>query len=164
MRRHCLLTTALIGVILVALSFARERKSSVDARPYSHGEMLCHEEHERLGIRLRLRQTRRCEGGLSYPYVELDIGESPIPLHKRITIGVNIWAMRCMKPNEACEQSSSGTVVFDPFEKRTGEAIQTDGYTDGYYALRFRDGPQISHFKVDCRPPCIAPSMEIALP
>ena len=160
MRRHCVLTTVLVGVILVALCFARESKSSVDARPYSHGEMLCQPSDDRPGVRLRLRQTRRCQRRVSYPYVELDIGELPIPMHKRITIGVNIWAMRCLKPNEACEQSSSGTVVFDHFEKSTGKAVQTDGY----YVLRFRDGQESGHFRVDCRPPCIGPSMETALP
>jgi hypothetical protein len=159
-RRHCVLTTVLVGVILVALSFARERKSSVDARPYSLGEMLCQLSDDRPGVRLRLRQTRHCEGGVSYPYVELDIGELAIPVRKRITIGVNIWAMRCLKPNQACEQSSSGTVEFDHFEKGTGKAVQTDGY----YVLRFRDGQESGHFRVDCRPPCIVPSMEIALP
>jgi hypothetical protein len=159
MRRHSLFTTGLVCLIVIALSFARERKKSVDESAYSHGEMLGPERHIP-GIRLRLSQTRRCEGGVSYPYVEIEFGELPIPGHKRITIGVDNWAMRCLNPNEACEQSLSGTVVFDHFEKSTGKAI----HTDGYYKLRFRGSQASGHFKVDCRRPYPVPSMEIALP
>ncbi len=159
MQRHSLVTTALVCFIVVAASFARERKKSV---AYSHGETLCQEDQDHIPrIRLRLSQTSPCKGGVPYPYLEIDITELHIPVHKRITIGVENWATRCLKANEACEQSLSGMVVFDHFKKNTGKTICP---SDGYYELRFRSSQESGHFKVDCRPAYPSPYVEIALP
>jgi hypothetical protein len=86
-----------------------------------------------------------------YPYLEVDIGEQPIPVHKNISIGGDNRAFRCQSPNESCEQALSGTVIFDHFGDTSGKAIQTDGY----YDLKFGTGKsESSLFDVDCTAPC----------
>jgi hypothetical protein len=104
------------------------------------------------GMVLFLRRNTRCEGGTSYPYLEVDIREEPILVHKSITIGPDNWAFRCLSPKESCQQAASGRVVFNHLEKHlSGEEIQTDGD----YELRFNNGPSESgHFKVDCSGTC----------
>ena len=97
-----------------------------------------------------MRQNSRCEGRVSHPYLEIDIRELPIVVHKSITIGENNWAFRCPNPKESCEQSLGGKIVFDHFEETAGEKIQTDGN----YELRFKTVRESGHFRVDCRGPC----------
>lgn len=151
MRTHCTVTIAVVCIIAIALSLsARETKASVNANAYSHGETTCLQGNDGPGVRLRLRQNSRCEGRISYPYLEIDIRELPVAAHKSITIGADNWAFKCRDPKESCEQSLSGKIVFDHFEDTAGKEIQTDGY----YELKFRTSTESGHFKVDCLAPC----------
>src|SRR5579864_3089693 len=77
---------------------AREPDRSVDANGYSHGTMTCMTGGDGPGTRLLFRQNRGCEGITSYPYLEVDITELPILVHKSITIGPDNWAFRCPSP------------------------------------------------------------------
>jgi len=91
------------------------------------------------------------KGTFSHPYLEVDIREQPISIHKSTSIGSENWAFRWLNPKESCEQALSGSVVFDHFEDPSGKGIQTDGY----YELRFSSGRTESGlFKVDCIAPC----------
>jgi hypothetical protein len=74
-------------------------------------------------VQLFLKQYRHCEGQVSQPYLEVDIREQPIPVHKTINIGAENWAFRCLNPKESCEQALSGNVVFDHFEDISGKGI-----------------------------------------
>lgn len=140
-----------LGVAFVAfLSSSHESKGSEETSAYSHGETTCLQGDEGPGVRLRLRQNSRCEGRVSYPYLEIDIRELPIVVHKKIAIGEDNWAFRCPDPEESCEQSLGGTIVFDHFEQTPGKHIQTDGS----YDMQFRTGRENGHFKVDCVAPC----------
>lgn len=151
-RTSRVVTTLLFGVIALALSlFARDAKPSPSETPYSHGETSCLQGNDGPGLRLRLRQQKRCEGRVSYPFLEIDIRELPVPARNRVIIATDNWAQRCPDPNEACEQSLSGTIVFDHFDKPAREeGIQTDGH----YELRFRNSKVTGHFQVDCLAPC----------
>ena len=151
MRTHCIVAIAVACFSAITFSLpAREAKGPEDANAYSHGETTCLQGNDGPGVRLRLRQNSRCEGRVSYPYLEIDIRELPIVVHKSITIGENNWAFRCPNPKESCEQSLGGKIVFDHFEETAGKEIQTDGN----YELRFKTGRESGHFRVDCRAPC----------
>ena len=86
------------------------------------------------------------EGGVSYPYLELDVRERPIP--KSIRIGADNWGFKCPSPRESCIQAVSGSVVFDHFEGNL------ENGTDGFYELKFSGGTSESRFKVDYGMPC----------
>ncbi len=121
------------------------------AGAYPHGTVICLQGNDGAGVRLRLRQTARCEGGVSYPYLDIDIRELPVSRGKRIRIGPLNWAFLCPDPKQSCEQLSSGTIVFDHFEDSDGKYIQTDGY----YELISRNGKsERGHFQADCFSAC----------
>ena len=152
MRTHrivIVVTSCFIAVVL-CLS-ATERKQPLDANAYPYGTTTCLQGVKGSGVQLFLKQRRRCEGKVSQPYLEVDIREQPISIHKSISIGPENWAFRCLNPKESCEQALSGNVVFDHFEDPSGKGIQTDGY----YELRFSSGRTESGlFEVDCIAPC----------
>ena len=103
------------------------------------------------GVRLVLTQSKTCEGRSSYPRLEIDIGVHPIPVHRRIVIGIGSenGAFRCPEPKEGCQQFLSGELVFEHFEAkpRSNKDIST---TDGHYVLRSKTGTERGYFKVDC--------------
>lgn len=152
MRTHWAATILISCLIALAFSLsAREPKGSVNANAYPYGTTTCLQGIDGPGLRLFLRQDRRCEGKVSPPYLEMDVREQPISIHKSISIGADYRAFRCLNPKESCEQAQSGTVVFDHFEDTSGKGIQTDGY----YELKFSTGRTESGlFKVDCIAPC----------
>jgi len=131
--------------IIVSL-FAGETKPPV-ADTYSHGTTICLKGDEGPGLRLVLTRKKTCEGQQVYPRLELDIRERPISVHKKIVIGPDNGAFRCLSPDESCEQALSGEVVFENFESpRLGQINKTDGN----YSLKFRTGPEHSHFEINC--------------
>lgn len=134
--------------IALAFSFsAPEPKRSEDANAYPHGTANCLEGDNGPGVQVLLKQDSRCEGKVSYPYLELNIRERSI--HRSISIGSENWAFKCPNPKEACEQALSGTIVFDHVEGNL------ENGTDGSYELRFGGGrSETGHFKVDCSAPC----------
>jgi hypothetical protein len=151
-RTHWIVPIVASCFIAVALcSSAREQKGPVNTNAFPHGTTTCLQGDKGPGVQLFLEQYRHCEGQVSQPYLEVDIREQPIPVHKTISIGAENWAFRCLNPKESCEQALSGNVVFDHFEDISGKEIQTDGY----YELRFRSGrSERGLFKVDCTAPC----------
>jgi hypothetical protein len=152
-RTHWAATIVAACFIALAFSlFAREPKPSVNANAYPHGMTTCLEGAKGPGLQLFLKQDSRCETGKpSHSYLEVDIREQPISVHKSISIGADNWAFRCANPKESCKQALSGYVWFDHFEDASGKGIQTDGY----YELRFSTGESESGpFKVDCIAPC----------
>ena len=137
--------------VTVALIFSLLAvRASDTGGAYSHGETSCLQGDDGPGFRLRLRQNSRCEGRVTYPYLEIDIRELPIAAHREIRIGAGSWARKCPSSNEACEESLGGTITFDHFEETVGKQIQTDGS----YKVKFRAGWETGQFKVDCFPPC----------
>lgn len=152
MRTHRIATVVVSCFAAIAVSLsAREPKTPVNTNAYPHGTTSCLQGSDGPGVKLLLRQNSQCEGRASYPYLEVDIRELPVSVHKSISIGADNWAFRCPDPKESCQQSLSGKVVFDHFEGTVGKDIQTDGS----YELRFgADGFESGHFEVDCIAPC----------
>jgi hypothetical protein len=107
------------SAIAVSLS-AREPKTPANTNAYRHGTTTCLQGSDGPGVKLLLRQNSRCEGRVSYPYLEVDIRELPVSAHKSISIGADNWAFRCPDPKDSCQQSLSGKVVFDHFEGTVG--------------------------------------------
>jgi hypothetical protein len=135
--------------VLIALSLsAHETKQPVDSNTYSHGTIACLKGNDLPVLRLLLTQKKTCEGRLSYPRLEIDIREQPVPVRKSIVIGSDNLAFRCLNPKESCEQLVSGELVFEHFEDRSRKT-EISG-TDGHYELRFRTGTERGRFKVDC--------------
>jgi hypothetical protein len=135
--------------VLIALAlFAHETKQSIDSNAYSHGTIACLKGNDLPGLRLLLTQKKTCEGRLSYPRLEIDIREQPVPVRKSIVIGPDNLAFRCLDPKESCEQLASGELVFEHFEDRS-KKTEISG-TDGHYELRFRTRTERGRFKVDC--------------
>lgn len=132
----------------IAFAFSSlEPKWSENATAYPHGTTTCLDGDNGPGIQLFLKQDSRCEGKVSYPYLEVDVRERPI--RKSIKIGPDNWAFRCSNPKESCEQAVSGSVVFDHIEGNL------ENGTDGKYELGFSHGMSESgRFKVDCTVPC----------
>jgi len=138
-------------LVALAVTSSGGEPKAADASGYPHGETTCLQGNRGTGLRLFLTQNRRCEGDVSCPYLEVDITEEPIPVHKRISIGADNRAFRCRNAKESCEQAGSGDVIFDHFEDISGKSIQTDGY----YELKFSTGRSESGlFKVTCFAPC----------
>ena len=152
MRTQRTLTISMSCLIVVGFSFsAREPRGAANVNAYPYGTTTCRQGVDGPGLRLFLRQDRRCEGNVSYPYLEMEVREQPISNHESIGIGTDNQAFRCLSPKESCQPAQSGTVVFDHFEDTSGKGIQTDGY----YELKFSTGKTESGlFKVDCIAPC----------
>jgi len=152
LRTLWIVATALACFTAIAFSVsAPEAKQSESMHAYSHGTTGCLQGNDGPGVRLRLRQSSRCEGNVLYPYLEIDVRQLPISVHKRITIGSDNWAFRCQGAKQSCEQSSSGEIVFNHVDEASGKDIQTDGS----YELRFSNGTsEKGRFKVDCTAPC----------
>ncbi len=135
--------------ILIAVSlFAHETKQPVDSNAYSHGTITCLQGNDGPGLRLLLTQKKTCEGRRSYPRIEIDIREQPVPVRKSIVIGPDNLAFRCLDPKESCEQFVSGELVFEHFDDRSKKTAVAG--TDGYHELRFRTTTERGRFKVDC--------------
>jgi hypothetical protein len=95
-----------------------------------------------------LTQKKTCEGRRSYPRLEIDIREQPVPVRKTIVIGPDNSAFRCSSPEKSCEQLVSGELVFEHFE---GKSKKTEiSGADGHYELRFGTRTERGSFKVDC--------------
>jgi hypothetical protein len=89
-------TLVLLFFFALALTlFSRGMTGHVNADGYSHGTTSCLQGVDGSGVRLRLRQTRGCEGQTSSPYLEIDVRDQPISANKRIVIGDNNSAFRC---------------------------------------------------------------------
>lgn len=152
-RTHLTATIVVSCVITLAFSSSagEPKRSSANGNAYPYGTTTCLQGDKGPGVQLFLKQYRRCEGRVSQPYLEVDIREQPIPVHKSISIGAENWAFRCLNPDESCEQALSGNVVFNHLELTSGKGIQTDGS----YELRFSSGRSESGlFNVDCVAPC----------
>lgn len=119
---------------------------------YSHANILsCIFGKEGPGVRIFLRKSPGCEGG-RYPYLEIDIQQLPTQTNKRIFIGEDNWAFRCLDPREACEQARSGEVVFDSYEDKNARG---EAGTRGQFILKFRGSETESgDFNFDCYGPC----------
>jgi hypothetical protein len=150
-RSNLIVAVVAVSVAVALAFFARAVRASETTSAYSHGETNCLQGNDGPGLRLRLRQNDRCgEGGVTYPYLQIDIRELPIAAHKNIRIGADNWARKCASPDEACEESLGGTITFEHFQETDGKHIQVDGS----YKLRFRTGAETGQFKVDCLAPC----------
>ena len=99
-------------VALAVVSSGREPRAA-DANGYPYGKTSCLQGNSGTGLRLFLMQTRSCEGDISCPYLEVDVTEKPIPVHKGISIGADNRAFRCRNAKDSCEQAVSGDVIFD---------------------------------------------------
>jgi len=152
LRTLWIVATALACFTAIALSVAAPKAKQSESMPaYSHGTTGCLQGNDGPGVRLRLRQSSRCEGNVLYPYLEIDVRQLPISVHKKITIGPDNWAFSCPGPKQSCEQSSSGEIMFNHLDEASGRDIQTDGL----YELRFSNGrSEKGRFKVDCTAPC----------
>lgn len=152
MRIHWTVTALLSCLVAVAVTPSDgEPEAPTGANVYPYGETTCLQGNSGTGLRLFLMQNRRCEGKVSCPYLEVDITEEPIPVHKNISIGAVDRAFRCRHAKESCEQAVSGDVIFDHFQEISGKSLQTDGY----YELKFSTGSSESGlFKVTCYAPC----------
>ncbi len=149
-QRIVIVATSCFVAVVLCLS-ATERKPPVDANAYPYGTATCLQGDKGTGVRLFLQQHRHCEGNVSHPYLEVDIREQPISIHKSTSIGSENWAFRCLNPKKSCEQALSGSLVFDHFEDPSGKGLPMDGC----YELRFSSGGTESGlFKVDCIAPC----------
>src|ERR1700756_1216999 len=79
-------TVAVCSIPIAASLFAHEMKQPVNSNAYSHGTITCLQGNDGPGLRLQLTQKKTCEGRLSYPRLEVDIREQPVPVRKRIAI------------------------------------------------------------------------------
>jgi len=141
-----------IGLCLISVAvslFANDAKQSADSNSYSRGSLICLQGSGGPGVRLLLTR-KKCEGGPSYPRLEIDIREKPVPVRESIVIGPENGAFECLDSKESCKQFLSGELVFDHFESGSGNAE----ITDGYYELRFRTRTERGHFEVDCYGTC----------
>jgi hypothetical protein len=141
-------TVALCSIPIAVSLFSSETRQPADTGAYSHGTILCLQGNDGPGLRLLLTHKKTCEGRLSYPRLEIDIREQPVPVRKSIVIGPDNLAFRCLNPEESCEQLVSGELVFEHFEGRS-KKTETSG-TDGHYELRFKTRTERARFKVDC--------------
>ena len=142
-------TIALLGVLIAVSLAANPVKRSVGSNTFSHGTVLCLQGDDGPGLRLVLTPTRLCEGRSSYPRLEIDLKEHPISLHRRIIIGSENGAFRCLDPKQSCEQFLSGEIVFDHFEAKPRNKNEMST-TDGHYLLKTKNGTERGDFKVDC--------------
>jgi hypothetical protein len=141
-------TVAVCSALITLTLFAHETKQPADSHAYSHGTIACLKGNDLPGLRLLLTQKKICEGRRSYPRLEIDIKEQPVPVRKSIVIGPDNLAFRCLGPDEACEQLVSGELVFEHFED--GSKKTEINQTDGHYELKFRTTTERGSFKVDC--------------
>ena len=139
-----------IATTVSALALATGGVSAKDTDTYSHGAITCMQGVEGSGIKLFLKQSSRCEARASYPYLEVDLKESPVQARKNIVIGEDNLAFKCPNAKEACEQSLGGKIIFDHYQEKVGR----DYRTDGTYELRFRSGNEAGRFNEDCLEPC----------
>ena len=96
MRTLRTVTTVASCFVALAFSFSLpEPKRSENASAYPHGTTTCLEGSNGPGVELFLKQDSRCEGKVSYPHLEVDVRERPIP--KSIRIG----ARRQVSPRSA---------------------------------------------------------------
>jgi len=147
MRSHRMVTALLCCLSGLALSLPAGQLNGA----YPYGTTTCLQGNDGPGLRLLLTQKLSCEGKVSCPYLEVDVTEEPVTVHKGISIGADNRAFRCLNAKDSCEQVVSGNVIFDHFEDTSGKSIQTDGQ----YDLKFRTGKAESGlFKVTCFAPC----------
>ena len=83
------------------------KSDQIDARKLAERLRLhttCLQGNDGPGLRLFLRQTLRCEGKVTCPYLEVDVTEEPVPVQKDISIGNDSRAFRCPNAKDSCEQ------------------------------------------------------------
>ena len=137
-------------LLLVCALHGDDPKSSAN-HAYPYATVACIGGQDGPGVRLYLKQFGQCQGRISYPYLRIDIRQQPIPVQKKIVIGDDNSAIRCLSASQACEQATSGNILFDHFDEFSGKEVKTDGY----YELKFRTGRTESGlFKLDCMAPC----------
>lgn len=146
---HFVLQKGMGLVILLALlsPLNQSTGAQVKLQAYSHGTTTCLEGDNGPGLVLLLDASEGgCKTRPSYPYLEIDVRERPVVPQKVIVIGPENWAFRCPNLNEPCEQSLSGTVVFDKFGTK---------HDAGHYELKFKNREvETGHFDVVCSLPC----------
>ena len=143
--------TVLLWCLSVVTVLSPVGEQNGTSKLYPYGTASCLEGNAGSGFRLFLTQKLRCEGKVECPYLEVDITEQPVPVHKSITIGKPNRAFRCRKATNGCEEAVSGNLIFDRFEENSAKSLQTDGH----YDLKFSTGDSESGlFKVTCFAPC----------
>jgi hypothetical protein len=153
-RHHVLKRTASFAIVTVLLiPLNRIAETQVRAGAYSYTTTGCLQGTNGPGRAFYLTD-KHCTAFSSYPYLEIDIRQWPVPIGKAITIGPDNWAFRCLSSREGCAQAVSGTVVFDhspdPTEP-TDHAIRSTGK----YELKFQAGQiESGRFEVTCSVPC----------
>jgi len=144
---------AVLMLVVVPLNpvspFARAR---VEAYPY--GTKDCIEGTNGPGFAFYLGKEKGCTKAIpSYPYLEIDIREWPIPIGEAITTGPDNWAFRCPSSRDSCAQAVSGDVVFD---HSTDPTPPNRGVrSTGRYELKFQGGRiENGRFEIVCSDPC----------
>lgn len=143
--------TLLLLLPLAAFMSADEAAKQVSSNAYTHGFTTCLEGSDGPGTVLFLRPDPECNSRMIYPYLEIDIRERPVPTNQKIIIGEKNWAFQCLDAKSACQQFSSGALMFNHFESVDKKGI----HTDGWYELRFASkAPETGTFSADCVAPC----------
>jgi len=141
----------LVLLPLAAFMSADEAAKQASTNAYTYGFTTCLEGSDGPGTILFLRPNPECNSRMTYPYLEIDIRERPVPINQKIIIGPDNWAFRCLDAKSACQQFSSGELMFNHFESVDKKGI----HTDGWYELRFPSGlPETGRFTADCSAPC----------
>jgi hypothetical protein len=141
----------LVFLPLAAFMSADEAAKQSSSNAYTHGFISCLEGSDGPGTVLFLRPDPECNSRMTYPYLEIDIRERPVPTNQKIIIGGSNWAFQCVDAKSACQQFSSGELMFNHFETVDKKGI----HTDGWYELRFPSGlRETGQFTADCVAPC----------
>lgn len=143
---------AVLTVVLLSLSQVGPL-AKTEAEAYSVAVRGCIRGENGPGVAFYLGTGRGCPKTFpSYPYLEIDIRQWPIPTGKPITIGPDNWAFRCPSSHEGCAQAISGTVVFD---HSTDPTVERGIRSTGRYELKFQgDKLETGRFEIVCGMPC----------
>ena len=145
-------TASLLMVVVSLPALSGLAGTRDDSHAYSRGTITCLEGDNGPGLALFLGTDSSCVRlPPSYPYVEIDIRERPVPIGKVVTIGPENWAFQCRSSQESCEQALSGRVVFD----HSADPSSKGAASTGHYELKFKNGRNESgDFEVVCSAPC----------
>jgi hypothetical protein len=145
-------------VISLMLATTQSVPSASGIGAFSHGPTTCLQGSEGPGVRLFLNQQKQCEAKLVYPYLDVYLRELPITGGTVLAIGPENWAFQCVSPDEPCEQSLGGKIVFKHYDPKS------QVHSDGEYQLRFKGGKSESgQFMVDCVVPCALNNVPFSL-
>lgn len=142
---------SLILAVMLLNPVAPFAETHVETHPYATSN--CINGSNGPGKAFYLGKEKGCPKAIpSYPYLEIDVRERPIPIGKAITIGPDNWAFRCPSSHDGCAQAPSGTVVFD----HSTDPTWPDGVAStGRYELKFQGGQiESGHFEIVCSLPC----------